>query len=82
MKGGNARLNGNTQLAASLYLSGAGPGGQIFKANGTADHIGMLYADTLDMTGNLNVSLDACFVANPPPSLFDVNPGTYRELDR
>lgn len=80
--GGNARLNGNTELAASLYLSGSSPGGQLFKANGTADHIGMLYADTIDMTGNLGVSLDACYVANPPPGLFDVNPGTYRELDR
>lgn len=80
--GGNARLNGNTQLAASLYLSGAAPGGQLFKANGTADHIGMLYADTIDMTGNFSASLDACYVANPSPGLFDVNPGTYRELDR
>ncbi len=82
VQGGNARLNGNTQLAASLYLSGAAPGGQLFKANGTADHIGMLYADTIDMTGTFSASLDACYVANPPPSLFDVNPGTYRELDR
>jgi hypothetical protein len=80
--GGNARLNGNTQLAASIYLSGSAPGGQLFKANGTANHIGMLYADTLDITGNFSASLDACYVANPPPSLFDVNPGTYRELDR
>lgn len=58
------------------------PGGQLFKANGTADHIGMLYADTIDMIGNLDVSLDACYVANPPPALSDVTAGTYRELDR
>jgi hypothetical protein len=80
--GGNARLNGGTQLAASIYLSGSSPGGTLFKANGTADHIGMLYADTLDIAGDFGASLDACYVANPPPSLFDVNPGTYRELDR
>ena len=82
VQGGNARLNGNTELAASLYLAGAAPGGQLFKANGTADHIGMLYADTIDLTGNLGVSLDACYVANPPPALSEVSTGTYRELDR
>ncbi|MGQ0845911.1 MAG: hypothetical protein ACT4QF_17450 [Sporichthyaceae bacterium] len=82
VKGGNAQLNGDSPLAASVYLSGAAPGGQLFKANGTADHIGMLYADTLDFAGNLGVSLDACFVANPPPSLFDLTTGAYRELDR
>ena len=82
VQGGNARLNGTTELAASLYLAGAAPGGQLFKANGTADHIGMLYADTIDMTGNLGVSLDACYVANPPPALSEVSSGTYRELDR
>lgn len=82
VRGGNARLNGSTSLAASIYLSGAAPGGHLFKANGTADHIGMLYADTIDMTGNLGVSLDACYVANPPPGLSEVTPGAYRELDR
>jgi hypothetical protein len=80
--GGNARLNGNTPIAASLYLSGSAPGGELFKANGAADSIGMLYADTIDLTGNFGASLDACYIANPPPALFDVNPGTYRELDR
>jgi hypothetical protein len=82
IQGGNARLNGTTQLAASLYLAGAAPGGQLFKANGTADHIGMLYADTIDMTGNLGVSLDACYVANPPPALSEITTSSYRELDR
>lgn len=82
VQGGNAKLNSNTQLAASIYLAGAAPGGQVSKANGTANHIGMIYGDTLDLTGNFNVSLDPCYIANPPPALFDVNPGTYRELDR
>lgn len=82
IQGGNARLNGDSPLAASVYLAGAAPGGQLFKSNGTADHIGMLYADTIDMTGDLGVSLDTCFIANPPPSLFDITTGTYRELDR
>lgn len=80
--GGDAKLNSNTQLAASVYLSGSAPFGKLEKANGTANHIGMLYADTLDLTGNFEVSLDTCYVENPPPSLFSVTPGTYRELDR
>jgi hypothetical protein len=82
VRGGNARLNGNLSLAASVYLAGTAPGGQLMKANGTADHIGMLYADTVDLAGNLNVSLDACYVANPAPALAAVVPGAYRELDR
>ncbi|HUR74278.1 MAG TPA: hypothetical protein VMZ00_08375 [Sporichthya sp.] len=80
--GGDAMLNSNTQLAASVYLSGSAPYGHLEKANGTANHIGMLYADTLDLTGNFQVSLDTCYVENPPPALFTVTPGTYRELDR
>lgn len=80
--GGDAKLNSNTQLAASLYLGSGAPFGKLHKANGTSNHIGMMYADTLEMTGTLNVSLDTCYLENPPPSLFSVTPGTYRELDR
>lgn len=80
--GGDARLNSNTQLAASIYLSASAPYGKVEKANGTANHVGMIYGDTLDLTGNFQVSLDSCYIENPPPSLFSVTPGTYRELDR
>lgn len=80
--GGNAKMNSNMNLAAGIYVSGSSPGGQITKANGTVNHIGMLYADTLDFTGNIGVSLDTCYMANPHPALFDVTPGSYRELDR
>ncbi len=80
--GGDAKLNSNTQLAASVYLSGSAPYGRLEKANGTANHIGMIYADTLDLTGSFGVSLDTCYIENPPPALFSVTPGTYRELDR
>lgn len=80
--GGDAKLASNTQLAASIYLGSGAPYGKLHKANGTADHIGMMYADTLEMTGTLNVKLDTCYLENPPPALFSVTPGTYRELDR
>jgi hypothetical protein len=80
--GGNAKLNSNSQLAASLYLGSGAPNGNLQKANGTSNYIGMLYSDSMDLTGNFNVSLDPCFVANQPPGLFDVTPGRYRELDR
>jgi type II secretory pathway pseudopilin PulG len=80
--GGNAKMNSNMNLAAGVYVAGSSPGGKITKANGTVNHIGMLYADTLDFTGNINVSLDTCYMANPHPALFDVIPGSYRELDR
>jgi hypothetical protein len=80
--GGNAVLNSNSQLAASLYLASAAPNGYLQKSNGTANHVGLLYADTMDLAGNFNVSLDGCYLANMPPGLFDVTPGHYRELDR
>ncbi|MGQ0626169.1 MAG: hypothetical protein ACT4PP_16175 [Sporichthyaceae bacterium] len=80
--GGNAKLNSNMNLAASIYLAGSAPGGRLTKGNGTINHVGMLYADALDLAGNFNVSLDTCYLGNPPPGLFDVKAGTYRELDR
>jgi hypothetical protein len=80
--GGDAKMNSNTQLAASIYLGSGAPYGRLSKANGTSNHVGMIYADTLDVTGNFGVSLDTCYLENPPPALFSVVPGTYRELDR
>ncbi len=80
--GGDAKLASNTQLAASIYLASGAPYGKLQKSNGTSNHIGMMYADTMDLTGSLNVSLDTCYLDNPPPALFSVTPGSYRELDR
>ena len=80
--GGDAKLASNTQLAASIYLASGAPYGKLQKSNGTSNHIWMMYADTMDLTGSLNVSLDTCYLENPPPALFTVTPGTYRELDR
>jgi hypothetical protein len=80
--GGNAKLNSNASIADTLYLASGAPNGSLQKANGTANHIGAIYADTIDLTGNLNLSLDTCYLENPPPTLFDVTPGTYQELDR
>ena len=82
IKGGNARLNSNQQLAASLFLLSVAPDGQVTKANGTADFIGTIYADNVDMSGSLDVSLDACFMSNLSPSLLDFQLGTYVEDDR
>lgn len=80
--GGDAKLASNTHLAASIYLGSGAPHGKLQKSNGTSNHIGMMYADTMDLTGTLNVSLDTCYLENPPPALFSVSPGSYRELDR
>jgi hypothetical protein len=80
--GGNAKINANTNLAATVYLASPAPYGRLEKANGTANHIGALYADTIDMTGTFSVSLDTCYLDNPPPALTHVDPTSYRELDR
>lgn len=80
--GGNARLNSNQQLAASLFLLSASPYGQVIKSNGTSDFIGTIYADNVNLVGTTNISLDECFLANLSPGLLNFELGTYEELDR
>lgn len=80
--GGNVKLNSNQRMFASLFLTSSAPYGQVFKANGTADFIGTIYADIVNLVGNLDISLDRCFLANQSPSLLDFSAGSYREEDR
>lgn len=82
IEGGNVRLNSNHQLAAALFLTSEAPYGQVFKANGTSSFIGTIYADTVNLVGTMNASLDECFLDNPSPSLLDFSQRSYRELDR
>lgn len=82
IEGGNAKLNSNQQLAASIFLTSPAPNGQIVKANGTSNFLGTIYADKINLVGTTNLALDDCFVANPSPSLLTFQIGTYRELDR
>lgn len=82
--GGDARLNSDRRLTANIVLTSSAPYGHVFKANGTADLIGTIYADTLDLTGDSNVSLDLCFMQNLSPALVDttLTVTNYREVDR
>lgn len=82
--GGDVRLNGNQQMAANIVLTSAAPYGHVFKANGTAALIGTIYADSVDLTGTVDVSLDECFVKHLSPSLVDttISVTRYREVDR
>jgi len=82
IEGGNAKLNSNQQLAASLFLTSPSPYGQVTKANGAADFIGTIYADTVNLVGNINLSTDRCFMANASPTLLSLSQGSYREVDR
>lgn len=82
IEGGNARLNANEQLVASVFLTSAAPYGQLLKANGTADFIGSIYADSVDLTGNVDVAMDACFVENLSPALLSLGTSNYVERDR
>jgi hypothetical protein len=79
---GNATLNSNQQLVASLFLPSGAPNGQVTRANGTANFVGSIYADGINVTGNVDLSSDTCFVSNVSPALLDVSSGKYRELDR
>ena len=82
--GGDARLNGNHDMVANLVLTSGAPYGYVFKANGNADMIGTIYADQIDLTGTVDISLDDCFVQNLSPSLVDTTLTLthYREIDR
>lgn len=82
--GGNARLNGAQAMVANLVLPSPAPNGYVFKADGTANLVGTIYADTVDLSGTVNVSLDECFLRNLSPSLVDttLTVTDYREVDR
>lgn len=80
--GGNAKLNSNQKLVASLFLTSGAPHGQVIKANGTSNYIGTVYADSVNLIGNTDLSLDECFMDNQSPALMDFTLGNYRELDR
>ena len=82
--GGNARLNSNQRMAASIVLTSDAPYGEVVKANGTADLIGTIFASSVAMVGTLNLSLDECFMENISPSLLDTTANVieYREIDR
>jgi hypothetical protein len=80
--GGNARLNSNQKLTASLFLTSGAPNGKILKANGTSQFIGTMYGDTADLTGTADLSMDDCFMNNPSPGLLQYTQTSYRELDR
>ena len=72
IQAGNATLNSNQQLAASLFLTSTAPYGQVSRANGTADFIGTIFADTVNMVGNVDFSTDTCFLSNVSPALLGV----------
>lgn len=82
IEGGNAKLNSNQKLTASLFLTSTAPYGQVLKVNGTSKFIGTIYADSVDLTGNTNVSMDECFVNNLSPALLDLTTYNYVEHDR
>jgi Tfp pilus assembly protein PilX len=82
VEGGNVTLNSNQKLYASLFLTSPAPYGQVYKANGTAEFIGTIYADTVNLVGNVTISTDECFQSNTSPGLLDLRVGVYREVDR
>lgn len=82
IEGGNARLNSNQNLYASVFLTSGDPYGHVTKANGTATFTGTIYANSLDLTGTVDLHMDECFLNNVSPALFSTEVSTYRELDR
>ena len=82
VEAGNVKFNANLDLAASLFLTSGTPYGQVLRANGTANFLGTIYADTVNLVGNVDLALSQCFLDNASPALLDVQVSTYREEDR
>ena len=80
--GGNAKLNAASTLNANVFLTSADPYGNVSKANGSANFIGNMYANSIDIKGTATISMDGCFLSNPAPSLFDARTFNYTEIDR
>ena len=80
--GGNVRLNSNHRLFGSIFLTSSAPNGQVFKENGNSSFIGTLYADTINLAGTADISVDECFMANVSPALLEFTVQNYREVDR
>lgn len=79
--GGNVRLNGNGEVAASIVLTSR-TYGEVDKGNGTPDFVGTMFANTVNLAGTIDISLNECFIDNLSPSLYSVVVDDYRELDR
>jgi hypothetical protein len=79
--GGNVRINGNSEIAASVVLTSK-TYGEVDKGNGTPDFVGTIFANTVNLAGTIDLSLNACFLDNLSPSLYTAVVGDYRELDR
>lgn len=96
IEGGNVELSSNTGrgntpaveptrgMAASIVLTSSAPLGAVTRATGGASLIGTIYADSVDLSGTVDASLDTCFVHRLSPSLVDttLSLSEYREVDR
>jgi len=82
IEGGNAKLNSNSVLSASLFLVSDDPYGNVTKANGTSQFVGNIYANNVTLNGTTDLYMDECFMNNPPPALNTVTEENYREVDR
>lgn len=96
VEGANVELSSNTGrgstqaaeptqgMAASIVLTSSAPLGAVTRAAGGASLIGTIYADSVDLSGTVDASLDTCFVHRLSPSLVDttLSLSEYREVDR
>lgn len=79
--GGNVRINSNDEIAASIVLTSK-TYGEVDKGNGTPAFVGTVFANTVNLAGNIELGLNECFLDNLSPSLYSAVVDDYRELDR
>lgn len=73
-----AYQGGNTApyLAASIFV----PDGQL-SGQGGRNTIGTVFAQTIDLGGNVDFHMDRCFASNPPAAVLEASVVNFREDD-
>lgn len=77
IKNGDARLNSHTEMAATLIVTD----GSVTHATGTADFIGTIHADSITISGDVNLSMDQCYLNNRLAALLTFRVTNYREVE-
>lgn len=76
--GGDVTINAGTNIVGSIFV----PDGSV-KLNGNASIIGTVFAQSIDGgAGSASISLQSCYVSNPPSPLLDISTYHFHQEDR
>lgn len=73
-------LTGQADITGSIFVPDSGSS---VKMAGGSSLIGTLWADSVEKaTGNSNISMQSCWLANTPGGLLQITPTRFRQVDR